>query len=145
MKYENSCSINASALHPLQTEIYFGDDKGNICIWDLAKNEPRILQEDPEQTPIRSIDITIDGSKLVAANSEGMMFTRVAFEDSEFLPQEEIEAHPGSYILNCKFSRCGQFIATCSSDRTVKVWECDEDYNYDEIQELSGHLGWVWD
>ena len=89
----------------MQTEIYFGDDKGNICIWDLVKNEPTLLQEDPDQTSIRSIDITIDGSKLVAANSDGMLFTRVAFEESEFLPQEEIDAHPGSYILKCKFSR----------------------------------------
>jgi G protein beta subunit-like protein len=112
MKYENSCGVNTSVLHPMQTEIYFGDDKGNIGIWDLVKNEPKLLQEDPEQTAIRSLDITIDGSKLVAANSDGILFTRVAFDDHEFLPQEEIEAHYGSYILRCKFSRCGQFIAT---------------------------------
>ena len=123
MKYENSCSINTAVLHPMQTEIYFGDDKGNICIWDLVKNQPNMLQEDPEQTAIRSLDITIDGSKLVAANSEGLLFTRVAIDSSEFLPQEEIEAHLGSYILRCKFSLCGQYIATCSSDRTAKIWE----------------------
>lgn len=105
MKYENSCGVNTAVLHPMQTEIYFGDDKGNIYIWDLVKNEPSLLQEDSDQVSIRSIDITIDGSKIVAANSEGMLFTRVAFEDSQSLPQEEIEAHPGSYILKCKFSR----------------------------------------
>lgn len=145
MKYENSCSINTAILHPMQTEIYFGDDKGNICIWDLTKNQPSMLQEDPEQVSIRSLDITVDGSKLAAANSEGIMFTRIASESSIFEPQEDIEAHPGSYILKCKFSRCGQFIATCSSDRSVKIWECDDDNIFDETQELTGHLGWVWD
>ena len=54
----------------------------------------------------------VDGSKFVAANSDGILFTRIAYDDSEFLPQEEIEAHPGNYILKCKFSRCGQYIAT---------------------------------
>ena len=86
-------------------------------------NEPKILQEDPNQIAIRSLDLTLDGSKLVAGNSEGMMFTRIANEDLEFMPQEEIEAHYGNYILKCKFSRCGQYIATCSSDRTIKIWE----------------------
>ena len=37
MKYENCCSINTAILHSRQSEIYFGDDNGNICIWDLAK------------------------------------------------------------------------------------------------------------
>lgn len=145
MKYENFCSINAAALHPTQTEIYFGDDKGNICIWDLVKNQPVILQEDSEQIAIRSLDITIDGSKLCAANSEGMLYTRTSTEESGFVPHEEIDAHPGSYILKSKFSRCGQYIATCSSDRTVKIWEADDEGSYDEFQELTGHLGWVWD
>ena len=129
----------------IKTINILSDVLGEIWIWNLTKNQSTILQEDPDQVAIRSLDITIDGSKLVAANSEGMMFTRIAYDDSEFLPQEEIEAHPGSYILKCKFSRWGQFIATCSSDRTVKIWEWDDDWNFDETQELAGHLGWVWD
>ena len=27
----------------------------------------------------------------------------------------------------------------------MKIWESDEDCNFDEVQELTGHLGWVWD
>ncbi|CAI2376891.1 unnamed protein product [Moneuplotes crassus] len=145
MKYENSCCINSAILQPLQSEIYFGDDKGTIGIWDLVKNEPRILQEDPEQVAIRSIDITVEGSKLCAANSEGMVFVRNLNDKGEYVLIEDIEAHIDSYILKCKFSRCGQFIATCSSDRTLKIWECDDENSYEEIQELTGHTGWVWD
>ena len=79
------------------------------------------------------------------------------------MPMQIIEAHPENYILKCQFSSDDQFLATCSSDRTCKVfkleqiesYEMDEDGNpseevvmteeFKEESVLSGHSGWVWD
>lgn len=86
------------------------------------------------------------------------------------MPMQIIEAHPDSYILKCQFSSDDTFLATCSSDRTCKVFklEIHEEVNagsvdgespneegqdeeptleerYVEESVLSGHSGWVWD
>ncbi len=44
-------------------------------------------------------------------------------QDSEYVPMQIIEAHPDNYILKCQFSADDMFLATCSSDRTCKVYK----------------------
>ena len=37
-------------------------------------------------------------------------------------------------------------LATCSSDRSCKIWKLNEEEDeFEEYQELAGHGGWVWD
>lgn len=36
-------------------------------------------------------------------------------------------------------------LATCSSDRTVKIWTLNDENLFELSKTLSGHRGWVWD
>lgn len=38
------------------------------------------------------------------------------------------------------------FLATCSSDRSCKIWQLNEEEDeFQEYADLTGHGGWVWD
>lgn len=67
----------------------------------------------------------------------------------------EISAHDDE-ILCCAFSADGEFVATCSSDKKVKVreWEKDDSFfqthnlnfcfaNSAQIFKTKGHLNWL--
>lgn len=41
-------------------------------------------------------------------------------------------------------SLCLRHLATCSADKTVKVWST-ENYEYRLERTLEGHQRWVWD
>lgn len=72
-----------------------------------------------------------------------------------------LQAHNG-YILKCQTSSNGRLLATCSSDKTAKIWNIEpksqsdptivEDVNetsrvaqFELIRTLQGHQRWVWD
>lgn len=57
-------------------------------------------------------------------------------------PFKKLVAHPGSYILKTLISPDLRYLATASSDKTVKLWCLD---GFREEGVLSGHNAWVWD
>lgn len=64
----------------------------------------------------------------------------------DFNPMQEKEAHQDNYILKVKLSQNKEFLATCSSDRSCKIWKFNsESEEFEEHRTLSGHNGWVWD
>ena len=85
--FDHGAIINTAFLHPNQVEVFIGDQNGIIRIWDLAANNTRDLLDDKESIGIRSLTISSDGSKLVAANSVGICFvwTSVNSEASELV------------------------------------------------------------
>jgi target of rapamycin complex subunit LST8 len=59
---------------------------------------------------------------------------------------QEKEAHSDQYILKCKLSQNKKYLATCSSDRSCKIWIYNSEVEeFQHYQTLSGHGGWVWD
>ena len=104
-EYDNQSSINSVALHPNQTEIIFGDLNGCVKVWDLRSNEcTKKLVPDGENA-IRSINISVDGTKVVAANNRGICFLwkLAGVDTSTFDPLSKIEAHQ-NYILKTSIS-----------------------------------------
>lgn len=77
---------------------------------------------DSEEIPIRSIAISRDMRKLVAGNNVGTCFIWESQDGEEFVPMQELVAHPDHYVLRCQFSNDGRFLATCSSDRSCIIW-----------------------
>jgi target of rapamycin complex subunit LST8 len=64
----------------------------------------------------------------------------------DFKPMDTMEAHPNNYILKCKLSLNKRYLATCSSDRSCKIWQYNlGEEKFEAYQTLGGHHHWVWD
>jgi len=55
-------------------------------------------------------------------------------------------------VLKCQFNKDATLLATCSSDKTCKIWRLthdsedpEDDGLFEMWVELAGHGGWVWD
>jgi G protein beta subunit-like protein len=141
--YERPSGVNTVCLHPNQSEIIAGYDNGHICLWDLAHNSHRssISTEDT----IRSLQIAGDASLGVFAGNSGVasLFT---VEGEHIIVGKKVQAH-NTYITKCVLSNEGSLLATCSADKTVKIWNVDRN-SEDGLsldKTLIGHKMWVWD
>lgn len=133
----------ASVLHPNQAEVVIGDVEGKVKIWDLAEDKLVHTLECDWKIPIRDVTIAVDASLLVAVNNRGSCFSwNYQSTQDQWNPQHRMEAH-SSYCLKAVLSPDVRFLATCSSDRTIKLWNADDQFS--EIRTLSGHQRWVWD
>jgi G protein beta subunit-like protein len=138
--YDCGAAVNSVALHPNQAELICGLQNGNIRVWDLAENKCTEYAPEPE-VAVRSIHVSPDGSQVVAANNKGRCYVWKLAPDSKFEPLTHIDAHK-SYILKALYSPDAKILATCSADKTVKLWNTKD---YKLLKTLQGHGRWVWD
>lgn len=67
--------INCAVLHPNEVEIIFGDQNGEIKVWDLQINKARqFWQLDLPSISITALEIAKDCTKLIAGNSAGFFY-----------------------------------------------------------------------
>ncbi|KAF3616059.1 Protein LST8 -like protein [Capsicum annuum] len=136
-------------LYVLQTELISGDQNGNIRVWDLRANSCSCELVPEVDTAVRSLTIMWDGSLIVAANNRGTCYVWRLLRGTEtmtnFEPLHKLQAHDG-YILKCLLSpelcEPHRYLATASSDHTVKIWNVD---GFTLEKTLIGHERWVWD
>lgn len=65
--------INCAVLHPNGAEIIFGDQNGEIKVWDLELQKAQSFwQLDMPSISITSLEIARDASKLIMGNSAGI-------------------------------------------------------------------------
>lgn len=148
-EYESRAAVNTVVLHPNQTELISGDQNGNIRVWDLTANSCSCELVPEVDTAIRSLTVMWDGSLVIAANNNGTCYVwRVSRKKNQtmtnFEPLNKLQAH-NTYILKCLLSPefCeNRYLATTSSDHTVKIWNVD---GFTLEQTLTGHQRWVWD
>lgn len=139
--YRSKAGINCLALHPNQGEIISGDEDGNIRVLDLTNNKCSYELVPDGKTAVRSITVASDASLVLAANNRGTCFAwRLGKENFE--PLHKIDAH-NTYCLKCVLSPNSKLLATASADKTVKVWNVDQ--NFTLAKTLVGHTQWVWD
>ncbi|KAG2778039.1 hypothetical protein PC129_g20868 [Phytophthora cactorum] len=123
--YAAGVPLNSVVLHPNQAELLVGDQNGAVRVYDLTANAMVTKLEPPTgetgESSIRSVDIVRDGSALVAANNHGKCFFYRPKPEGYYELHGSIQAHNG-YILKTRISANGKFLATCSSDKTAKVW-----------------------
>jgi target of rapamycin complex subunit LST8 len=141
--YERSSGVNTVALHPNQSELVSGYENGLLCLWDLASNSYRagIKQDDT----IRSVQIAGDASFGVSANNSGVVsLWNLTGEGFNF--QGRVQAH-NTYITKCVLSTEAKLLATCSADKTVKIWTVNPGASDVLLLDkaLIGHKMWVWD
>eukprot|EP00249_Psilotum_nudum_P010439 c22545_g1_i1 orf=465-1415(-) len=148
-EYESRAAVNTVVLHPNQTELISGDQNGNIRVWDLTANSCSCELVPEVDTAIRSLSIMWDGSLVVAANNKGTCYVWRLLRGNQlmtnFEPLHRLQAHD-TYILKCllspEYCEPNQYLATASSDHTVKIWNVD---NFTLDRTLIGHQRWVWD
>lgn len=140
--HERDAAINDAVLHPNQGEIFAGDSDGLISVWDLTANTCSYELIPEARVPIRSICIASDASIFVAANNNGTCYVwRTNRGDYEAI--SKINAHPNKYCLKCVLSPDCRYLATTSSDKTIKLWSVKEDFKL--YRTLEKHTQWVWD
>ncbi|XP_056842362.1 target of rapamycin complex subunit LST8-1 isoform X1 [Raphanus sativus] len=144
-EYESVAAVNTVVLHPNQTELISGDQNGNIRVWDLRANSCSCELVPEVDTPVRSLTVMWDGTMVVAANNRGTCYVwrllRGKQTMTEFEPLHKLQAHNG-HILKCLLSPANKYLATASSDKTVKIWNVDG-FKLEKV--LTGHQRWVWD
>ncbi|KAL4273580.1 hypothetical protein GQ457_13G011360 [Hibiscus cannabinus] len=148
-EYESRGAVNTVVLHPNQTELISGDQNGNIRVWDLTANSCSCELVPEVDTAVRSLTVMWDGSLVVAANNHGTCYVWRLLKGNQtmtnFEPLHKLQAHNG-YILKCllspEFCEPHRYLATASSDHTVKIWNVD---GFTLEKTLIGHQRWVWD
>nr|GMD00172.1 protein LST8 homolog [Ipomoea batatas] len=148
-EYESRAAVNTVVLHPNQTELISGDQNGNIRVWDLTANSCSCELVPEVDTAVRSLTVMWDGSLVVAANNHGTCYVWRLLQGTQtmtnFEPLHKLQAHDG-YILKCllspELSEPHRYLATASSDHTVKIWNVD---GFTLEKTLIGHERWVWD
>ncbi|KAG8970605.1 TOR complex subunit lst8 [Tulasnella sp. 425] len=99
------------------------------------------------EIPMRSISVASDGSLLVAGNNKGKVFIwRICDDPSQdrFQPVSKFQAH-NRYLTRCLLSPDVKLLATCSADKTIKIWSIASNYDVKLEKSLVGHQRWVWD
>lgn len=139
--YGCRAGVTSAALHPNQGEIICGDQSGALQVWDLTANASACKVVPEGETPISSISVAADASVVVASNFNGNVFFWQPRSAEHLAPLHKFQAHRG-YITAARLSPDARFLATASSDRTVKLWNVAD---YSLAGTLAGHSRWVWD
>jgi len=146
--------VNCAILHPNQVEIIAGYQDGFIRVWDLKAGKMRVeVQPELKATPIRSLSLAQDASLFVCSNDRGAFYVYESSADEENIVDQndtdwelkrtgKIIAH-NNYCLKTVLSADCQCLATTSADKTIKLWECKN--NFALRKTLTGHQRWVWD
>ncbi|TMW55293.1 hypothetical protein Poli38472_013184 [Pythium oligandrum] len=142
--YDLGAPLNSVVLHPNQAELVVGDQNGCVRVYDLAANTCSFKFSPDGETDIRSVDVVRDGSAIVAANNTGKVFFYHPKASEGYELQHTLKAHD-AYILKTKVSANGKYLATCSSDKTAKIWDIEDRASYSLVHTLQGHQRWVWD
>ena len=116
---QNDSPVNDVVLHPNQAEIISVCRNGTVRIWDLAENKIRKTLGGGKISSLQTASIMGDGSVLVAADQSGQIHVWDAAHDYKYL--RSFQAHKG-YVLKSLFSPNLKYLATTSSDTTVKIW-----------------------
>jgi G protein beta subunit-like protein len=163
---KDKVAVNAVVLHPNQVELFVGYQDGTVKVFDLSASSKPIKEAIPEDdTAIRSLSVSPDGSLLCAVNNSGNCFIWNLYSSpltksttnnadasnsnqtatSNFDYMTQFQAHK-TYVLKCLFSPNGKLLATAAADNVAKIWQYNNSKNkWEEDKTLIGHTQWVWD
>lgn len=130
-------AVEAVALHPDGTQLAVTDFIGTLRVWDLTqpdRDEPLFERTGPQQAA--GLEYTPDGSRLVQAGLEQNSEIIVVWETTRFEKVTSLRGHRPvgvfgggrvAQVLDLDISPDGQWLATCGSDATVRIWKLSLD------------------
>jgi WD40 repeat protein/energy-coupling factor transporter ATP-binding protein EcfA2 len=128
--------ITSIDLNPDGTKLAGGGVDGNLYIWDLKNNySPNSYQILTRGKDILTVSFTPKGNEVVIGAENGEL--RLV---NNGLVRRTLSGHT-SHIEQIKFSHSGQFMATASKDRTIRLWNMQK--LQEQPQVLADH-DWVW-
>lgn len=134
---------NTVKLHPNQNDLIAGHQNGSLCVYDLRATKKRLDMTVDVDSSVRSLTVTEDGTRCCLVTNKGECFVwRVTPESANYFEElKRWQAH-NAYVLKCMYSPDMKSLATCSSDKTVRIWSAED---YSLVKTLQGHNRWVWD
>lgn len=119
-----------------QTVVTAGYD-GRLILWDLAQR--RVRQTIEKKGWIRRVALTPDGKQFAAALEDGSVVLCDAGDGHEV---KSFKAHDAA-VYGLAFSPDGQWLATASTDKLVKLWDWAAAAPVEKAK-LEGHGEAVW-
>ncbi|KAG9134981.1 hypothetical protein Leryth_001260 [Lithospermum erythrorhizon] len=131
--------------------MYSGSEDGTVKIWDLRA--PGYQREYESRAAVNTVVLHPNQTELISGDQNGNIRVwdltanscSCELTMSNFEPLHKLQAHDG-YILKCllspELSEPQRYLATASSDHTVKIWNVD---GFTLEKTLTGHERWVWD
>ncbi|OAP54347.1 hypothetical protein AYL99_11448 [Fonsecaea erecta] len=135
--YQHSHPVNDVVIHPNQGELVSCDRGGNIRIWDLGASRCTHQLVPVEDISMASVSVASDGSLLAAGNNLGDVYIWRVYQNHDsttLLPCRAFKAHK-DYLTRLLLSPDIKYLATCSSDHTVRVWKID--MNEEHLEDLN--------
>ncbi len=110
---------------------------GKIIVWNVAEKKP--VQTIEKKGWIRRAALSPDGKNFAAAMEDGSV---VLFETEGPKETKTFKAHEAA-VYDVAFSPDGGLLATCSTDKTAKLWDWKADMPAEKAK-LEGHTDAVW-
>jgi G protein beta subunit-like protein len=135
-------------LHPNQSEIIVGCSDASIRVIDLVGDRISTNLEKPVKRKfndlIRSVAISPSGNNVTSIGREGAVYNlQIDNNDASTIHHtSQFIAHKDHIVTRCLYSKNGEYLATASSDSTIKIWSTDE---WNLVHTLEAHDKWVWD
>lgn len=130
--------INAIALSADGKTLAGAGNNGSLYLWDVAQNSTVRELKDATGSPLTALTYSPDGKSLITGDNNGVIEIHDAVSGAI---QRTLSGH-SSAIETIRYNHKGNFLATASKDRTVRLW------NMDKLREqpivLSDHQDWVW-
>jgi G protein beta subunit-like protein len=142
-EYEANDPVAAMCIHPNQKDLVVVLSNGRVLVLDQTLQpvlpEFRVIETEEASTLACAFDST--GKFAAFTNMKGT----IAVYEIKNGPWNLVKKWKGheKYILKVVYSPDGKYMATSSSDSTIKLWRVDQDYKLEKS--LSGHQRWVWD
>lgn len=83
---------------------------------------PRLMLEVPQALPFMSVAVDAEGDRIAAGSANGVIYTWEVDDGAVVARHALPDAHQHS-ILGLVFARDQQRLASCSFDRTIKIWD----------------------